>query len=156
MKLSFEEKVITAYSDGSPVEVIAESFMMTAQEVLDTLLAYKNKNRFRRSFSEDFKRMIAERDMSGVVRSDIAKELDINISTVKKSCEQFGQSLKERASSENMYTKIGDYIDEEKCISCGSKDYNQVDLDAYYCKKCGSEHTVRQDGVYQVNWEYLD
>lgn len=151
-----QERIIAAYADGSPVEVIAESFNLTHELVLKELHDFRDQRRNKRAFSNAFKKMIAERDLSGEARSAIAKDLGVNINTVKKSCEEFGQTLKERATSDNFYTRIEGEFPTTECVSCKSKDYNLVEDNTYYCFKCGKEHIHNDDHVLQVNWEYLD
>ena len=150
------DRIIAAYADGSPIEVIGESFGLTNEQVLEALHIFRDKKASKRAFSEDFKRTIAERDLNGVARSTMSKELGININTVKKSCEEFGQALKERATSDNIYTKIEGEFSTAECPSCKSKRYNNVEEETYYCRSCGKEHIHKEDHVLTVNWEYLD
>jgi transposase-like protein len=176
-----DEKVIQAYADGSTLETIAESFKISMRLVKGILLKYKEDNRLKRTFTNDFKKVIAERDINGVARSTIAEELDINVSTVKKACEKFGQAIKEKATSEQAYTLIEGVHDLKVCPTCQSKKVNEIDsisdnvnTTGIYCKDCGDEHfiitrteTQKVKGkkkpvevvindVYKVNFEYLE
>lgn len=151
-----EQKVIDAYRDGSEIGYIIESFNISHKRVKSILLNLKESSRHKRTFTDDFKKIIAERDMNGISRRQISLELEINANTVKRACEAFGQSLKGRATSNNEYTKIDNVSDMSKCLSCGSKDFNEVDLNTYYCMKCGNEFIFKGDHALKVNWEYLD
>lgn len=151
-----KEKVLLAYMEGLPVFLIAEGYLVTQEEVTTVLHTYRDENRLKRAFSDDFRKMIAERDLNGVARSNIAKELGININTVKKSCEEFGQSSKEGAVSDRMFTRIAGQFSKETCVNCGSKHYNEVEEETYYCMSCNNEFIYEEDAVLQVNFEYLD
>jgi len=151
-----EQRVLNAYQDGSDIGYIIESFNITHEKVKEILLSYRDSNRYKRTFTDEFKMMIAERDINGISRRQISLELEINVGTVKKACELFGQALKDRASSENEYTRIDRAYDTSTCPTCNSKDVNEVDLNTYYCKKCGDEHIHLIDHVLKLNWEYLD
>ncbi len=165
------EKVLEAYSDGMPLGRIVEKFNVPYKRIKDILHTYKEQSRKGRTFTDEFKQMIAERDMRGVTRKDISEELEINTGTVKKACEQFGQAIKEKASSDNQYTLV-DVKDLSKCPSCDSKKVNKIDsmamnqnTEGIFCKNCGDEHFyfkvyeddkhVRTD-IYKVNFEYLN
>lgn len=151
-----ELKVLEAYQEGSDLGYIVECFNITYSRVKQILIAFKDANREKRTFTDDFKRVIAERDINGVSRRQIAMELEINVNTVKKACAKFGQALKDRASSENEYTRIEGKFDMNTCPSCGSNDVNEVEENTTYCKKCGSEHIHKEDHALKLNWEYLD
>jgi Zn finger protein HypA/HybF involved in hydrogenase expression len=151
-----EQKILDAYQDGSDVGYIIECLNTTHSKVKEVLLAYKDANRYKRTFTDEFKRMIAERDINGVARRQIALELEINVNTVKKACEQFGQAFKEKATSENEYTRIDGEFGLDTCPSCGSNSVNIVEDNTTYCKKCGNEHIIKEDHALKINWEYLD
>lgn len=153
---TLKEKILEAYTDGSALGVIIESFNITHEQLTKTLLEYKEESKFKRTFTDEFRQMIADRDINGVARSTIASELEINISTVKKSCEQFGQKVKERAISENLYTRIDGKFSLKECPSCKSKKNNLVDERTTYCLDCGSEHEYYDGYVLRVNFEYLE
>jgi transposase-like protein/DNA-directed RNA polymerase subunit RPC12/RpoP len=151
-----EQKVIEAYSEGSPISLIASSFKISDELILDILKRFKEENRYKKTFTDKFKKIIAQRDMNGVARSTIANELDINANTVKKSCEQFGQAIKEKSLSEKAFTRIDGEFDLKSCPSCGSKRVNLVDDNTTYCMTCGSEHIHNEDHVLKINFEYLE
>jgi predicted RNA-binding Zn-ribbon protein involved in translation (DUF1610 family) len=151
-----KQKVIDAYADGSPIQFIAESFKISQELTKDILIKYKEESRFKKTFTDEFKKMIAQRDINGVSRRQIADELNINANTVKKACEQFGQTLKERAVSENAYTRIDGKFTMKSCPSCKSKKVNNVDENTIYCMNCGEEHIIKDDHALRLNWEYLD
>ncbi len=150
-----KEKVLDAYAEGSTVELISFSFDITVEQVLEILRTYKEENRYKRTFTDNFKRLIAERDSNGVARKSIAIELAINSNTVKKSCEEFGNILKGKAEFENEFTKIDGEFSKEECPSCKSKEVNEVEENTYYCMSCGSEHVFYDGYVEKLNWEYL-
>jgi predicted RNA-binding Zn-ribbon protein involved in translation (DUF1610 family) len=151
-----ELKVLEAYQEGSDLGYIVECFNITHSRVKQILTAFKDANRVKRTFTDDFKKVIAERDINGVPRRQIALELEINVNTVKKACGKFGQALKDRASSENEYTRIEGEFDLKTCPSCGSSNVNIVEDNTTYCKKCGNEHIINEDHALKLNWEYLD
>ena len=156
MEPTLIEKIIEAYMNGMEIDAIAEGCQLAPGDVLDRLRHHKEQSIHKRTFSDAFKRMIAERDLSGVARASIAKELGLNISTVKKSCELFGQNYKERAVSENMYTRIEGNAANDRCVKCESRHYNEVEEHTYFCFTCGAE-AIHGDGyVLLVNWEYVD
>jgi hypothetical protein len=153
------QKVLDAYADGSPLSLIIESFNITYKQVEKILLDYKEDSKYKKSFTDDFKAMVAERDMNGgreITRSSIAKELQINPNTVKRACEQFGQSLKDKAVNEKAFTKLFGVFTKSICPACDSKKVNQLEDNTVYCMKCDSEHVFKDDHVLKVNFEYLD
>lgn len=151
-----KEEILEAYSNGIPLGMIIESLNLTHKQVKQVLLKFKEDNRLNRSFTDNFKIIIAERDINGVTRSEIAKELEINAGTVKKACEKFGQSIKDKASSDNVYTRIDGKFEMSHCPSCGSGKNNIVDENITFCMDCDSEHEYYDDHVLKVNFEYLD
>lgn len=168
------------YANGSALELIITKNNITHKQVIDILIGYKNESRYKRTFTDEFRTMIAERDINGVARRQIAIELDINVSTVQSACKAFGQAIKERASSDNAYTYLPDVKDLKVCPTCKSKKINEIDsmlhrltTKGIFCMDCGDEHftiynskvvddngkEVELDikkGVYKVNFEYLD
>ena len=156
MYSELERKVLDAYQEGSDLGYIVESFNISYKQVKQILIAFRDSNREKRTFTDELKKVIAERDINGVARRQIANELEININTVKKACAKFGQALKDRASSENEYTRIEGKFDMKTCPSCGSNDVNKVEDNTTYCKKCGNEHIHNEDHALRLNWEYLD
>lgn len=156
MSSNLERKVLDAYQDGSSMNYIVECFNVSHEKVKEILISFRENNRFKRTFTDEFKKVIAERDINGIPRRQISLELEINISTVKKACEKFGQSLKDRAISDNLYTRINVEFDMSTCPSCSSKNVNKVEDNTTFCKKCGNEHIHMIDHALKLNWEYLD
>lgn len=150
------QMILEAYAEGSPLSLIAESFKIREESVKGILLDYKEQNRFKRTFTDEFRTVIAERDINGVARSTIASELKLNINTIKKSCEKFGQSLKDKATSDKAFTRIDGEFSMSTCPSCGSKKNNIVDDNATYCMSCDSEHEYYDSYVMKVNFEYIE
>lgn len=174
-----EKKVIQAYADGSTLELIAESFKISMRLVKGIILKFKEESRTKRTFTDEFKKVISERDINGVARSTIAEELDINVSTVKKACEKFGQAIKEKATSDQAFTLVEGVHNLEVCPTCQSRKVNEIDsisdnvnTTGIYCKDCGDEHFIITrtettgkgkkkvevviNDVYKVNFEYLE
>jgi hypothetical protein len=151
-----KQMVLEAYADGSPVGLIAESFKVTQVQVLELIRNHKEDSRFKRTFTDEFRRMIAERDMNGVARSAIASELELNVNTVKKACELFGQAIKEKATSDQAFTKISGDFKLHTCPSCGSKRNNLVDEKTTYCMTCDTEHEYHDGYVFKINYEYIE
>lgn len=152
-----EKKVLDAYADGSPLSVIIESFNITYEEAIEILHKYRSNERLKKSFTDEFKKLIAQRDINGsVTRSSIAKELGINANTVKKACEKFGQSSKEKAISNQTFTRVDGEFTLDKCPSCQSEKVNIVEDCTTFCKKCGDEYIHEEDHVLKINFEYLE
>ena len=152
-----EQKVLEAYADGSSIELMITSFNTTYKNIMEILRTYKEQSRTKRTFTDEFKIMIAERDLNkDISRKQIAQELGINANTVKRACEQFGQSIKEKAQSDNLYTRIDGEFTMETCPSCKSKRVNTVDEKTIYCMECGDEHEIYEDHALKINFEYLE
>lgn len=175
-----KEKVLGAYADGSEIRYIARCFDITEEEVIEILHNYREESKFKRSFTDEFKKLVAERDLK-FSRRQIAQELGINVATVKKSCEQFGNAVKDKAVSDNLYTLVKGVDNLDVCPTCKSHKVNDIESMAdnlntkgVYCMNCGDEHftlneteeykddndeiQVRVIGtlVYKVNFEYLE
>ena len=151
-----KQYILEAYADGSSMSYLAESFDITEEEVKAILITYKEESRFKKSFTDEFRKMIAERDINGVTRNAIAKELELNVNTVKKSCEAFGQAVKGKATSDNAFTRIDGEFIMGACLSCGSKKNNVVDDNTTYCMSCDSEFEYYDGYVLKINYEYLE
>lgn len=170
-----EEMILEKYRNGSDIGYIVEKLNTTYELVKKTIITFKENNRLKKSFTEEFKTLIAERDMSGVSRRKIARELEINANTVKNACIMFGQVGKEKASSESEFTRIElEEFDLTTCPTCQSKKVNVVDENTTFCKSCGSEHihhkifeVLKEEGkkkakkfvgayALKINWEYIE
>ncbi|UGO50770.1 hypothetical protein PQE68_gp179 [Bacillus phage vB_BanS_Sophrita] len=175
-------KIINAYSEGSDIKFISECFSITEERVLEELRNFKEQSRFKRTFTDEFRIMVAERDMRQIPRSRIAEELQLNVATVKSACEKFGNALKEVASNDNVYSIVEEVKDIKTCPTCGNKKVNEIEsvfgnsvVDGIFCLECGDEHFIvhkfdevkDEDGevvsrdyldsdVYRVNFEYLE
>jgi transposase-like protein len=147
--------IIELYAEGGQISIMAESLNIDQSTILNLLIEYKETNRFKKTFTDNFKKMIAKRDMSGIARRTIASELQLNANTIKKACEKFGQSNKERASSANAFTRVNGKFSKEICPSCESKRVNEVDENTIYCLVCGNEFIHRKGYILKINWEYL-
>lgn len=177
-------KIINAYSEGSDINLIAECFNITEERVLEELRNFKEQSRFKRTFTDEFRIMIAERDMRNIPRSRVAEELQLNVATVKSACEKFGNALKEVASNDNVYSIVEGVTSIKTCPSCGNKKVNEIEsvygassvvVDGIYCMECGDEHFIVHNyeeikdednnvvgqkfinsDVYRINFEYLE
>lgn len=175
-------KVINAYAEGSEIKFIAECFNLTEEQVVQELRNFKEESRFKRTFTDEFRIMVAERDMRKISRTKIAEELQINVATVKTACEKFGNALKEVASNDNVYTIVEGVESIKTCPNCGNKKVNEIEtafgnsvVDGIYCMECGDEHFIVHNyeeikdeddnvvgqkfistDVYRVNFEYLE
>lgn len=154
--MNLKSKIIEAYRNGNDLKYISKSLNIPHKELSELLINLKESNRHKRTFTDEFKKIIAERDMSGVSRRKISTELKINASTVKKACEQFGQPLKEKVDKDRVYERIDGEFDMSECPSCSSIKVNEVDDNTIYCKKCGDEHIFKKDHILKINWEYLE
>lgn len=163
-----EQKVLEAYAEGSPISLMSESFKIPERLIRDILKKHKEDSREKRTFTKEFRKMIAQRDMNGVARSTIAQELELNVNTVRKACEMFGQALKEKATSDKAYTKMVGEYSLDTCPSCGSKRNNLVDDKTTFCMSCDSEHEynfgtkdkegkwIEEPYVLKINFEYIE
>jgi transposase-like protein len=153
----FKDRILSAYAEGSSIMLIAESYDMSNSEVKEVLQNYRQSCRTPRTFTDEFKKMVAERDMNGAARMEIARELGINVNTVKKACEELGQKNKDRTDFDRLYTKIEGIFTKDKCYKCESTKLNDVDdIGTTYCFKCGSEVTYKEDHILVLNWEFVD
>lgn len=163
-----KDNILESYADGNLVSMIAENHNISEKEVIDILIEFKNESKHKKTFTDEFKTMIATRDMNGASRSSISTELGININTVRKACEQFGQATKEKAVSDNLYTRVDGEFSVNTCPSCGSRRNNLVDENTTFCMDCSMEHEYNfgkkdEDGnwiekpyILKVNFEYLE
>lgn len=147
--------ILELYAEGGHISIMAESLNIDKSTILETLNDHKESSRFKKTFTDDFKKIIAKRDSNGIARRTIANELQLNANTIKKACEKFGQSNKERATSANAFTRINGKFTKDICVTCESKKVNEVDENTVYCLDCGNEHIHRKGYVLKINWEYL-
>lgn len=180
-----KEEILEQYASGKPLGIIIANHNITHSHLIKILLDHKEDHRKGRTFTDEFKQMIADRDLNGIPRRQIGQELELNASTIKSACEKFGQVNKEKANSDSAYEKLPDVENLDSCPTCGNKHVNHIDsmyyqinTDGIYCKKCGDEHfyldvyeevtekndkgkkvkvnkLVRKD-VYKINFEYLE
>lgn len=154
--MKLEERIIEAYRDGSDLGYIVESFNISHEKIKSTLINLKENSRYKRTFADEFKKIIAERDMNGVSRRQISLELEINANTVKRACEQFGQARKEKAQPVNEFTKVTGTFRGDFCPTCKGKNVNEVEDKTIYCFDCGDEHELYEGYALRVNWEHID
>lgn len=156
MSDDLRDSILNAYRNGSEIGFMVECFDVSQDEIKKLLLDYKESNRYKKTFTDDFKKMIAERDINGVSRRQISMELEINANTIKKACEKFGQTMKEKASFDTAYTLVGEGLGLHKCPSCNSSRVNEVDYNTIYCISCGDEFVEISGKIFRINWEYID
>lgn len=152
------ENVIEDYAEGVSLEFIAFERSMTTQDVLMILRQYKEKCTVSRTFTDEFRIMIATRDLKeDLTRNSIAEDLQINPNTVKKACEAFGNAFKEKAQSAQEFTRTEGLFSFKECPSCKSKKVNKVDENTLYCMDCGDEHIFHfeEEYILKVNYEWL-
>lgn len=161
--LELEKRILDAYRDGTHLSYMQECFFISEEEIKAVLINYKKRNRYQRTFTDEFKKLIAERDINDIPRRQIALELGISINTVKRACEQFGQTVKEKTSSDNAYTIIEDVHNLDRCPKCKSMRVNEIESMAgnvnttgIFCMECGEEHFIMDGKIYRVNWEYIN
>lgn len=160
--LELNDRIIELYRDGCTLEYLAKCLNIPSEVVENILIEYKENNRNKRGFNDDFKETIAMRDLNGISRRQISIELGVNIATVKKACEKFGQSIKNKDTFENEHTKLDKFYDLSYCPKCHSKNVNKVEENTIFCKECLSEfYNVidEDDNIHEthiINWEYID
>lgn len=150
------EEFVLLYEDGLSIGSISEHFEITEGEVHECLEQLKDLHRKGKGFDDDIKRVIAMRDKNEISRRQIASELSINIATIKKACEKFGQSVKAKDSFENYYEELEKFYDLSTCPDCNSKRVNEVDEDSIYCMDCGMEFFNKNGKTNRINWEYIN
>lgn len=153
-------KIIKMYSDGADLKVIAKSFNITTSEVKKHLIAYKLEEKFGNGFTDNFRKVIAERDLNGVARAQIARELSVTPITIRRACKKFGDTIKIKTSNDEQTMKLfGEYTLEE-CPECESRKINSVDDNIIYCLSCGNEYDFnkyeKHGYIEKVLWEFID
>lgn len=158
--MELEQRILDAYREGSDLGYIQQCFNLSEEEIRKVLINYKDRNHYKRTFTDDFKKLIAERDLNNVSRRQIISELSVSANTVKQACKQFGQLVKRYASSENEYTIVKGVHNLDCCPSCKNKRVNNVESiesqETVFCMNCHGEFFKLKGNVYQVNWEYVD
>lgn len=154
--VSLKERALDMYSEGTSISTIAESLSIDKEDLYIILSDYRKECKHKNSFSDEFKKIISFRDVSGVSRRKISEELGINQSTVKKACIKFGNAFKNKAKSEYEFTELKGVFDMNECPSCKSKKINFVEENNTYCLDCGDEFVYKEECTMKVNWEYLD
>jgi transposase-like protein len=157
-----KQKILNAYGEGCEFNSIQQSFNITEDEVKQVLIKFKEKNSSKRKSTDEFKKLIAQRDSYKIPRKRIAWELGINANQVKKACQRFGQAVKHSASG-NIFTVVEGVHNLDKCPNCESERVNEIESMAgnvnttgVFCMECGSENFIMNGKVYQVNFEYMD
>lgn len=113
--------------------------------------------------SEDLKKLIAKRDKSGISRTEILKELNLNFVTVRRACEKYGSANKYngRVSYRDIYEVVPFAIKHvEDGITCpicrGKANSTEGSPNIFFCVKCLEEYTIRRNKLYRTRWENID
>ena len=165
------EKVFSMYSSGFSKESISAHLEGTGLSFDDFMITVISKNTKGNSsrLSEELKKVISNRDKSGVARKTIAKELGINYKTVQRSCEKYGNPNKnmDRVDDEDVlefvtdeFNFVGDSLICPKCKNKTNKIDNGWSLNNRYCKNCLEEYVILdkgdKKGCYRVKWENIN
>lgn len=157
--------VVELYMDGYPISAISAELMISSDKVLEVLRDQKKKESHVRGYTHDFKRMVAERIVSGVKKASVKEELGIAYTTINKYLKEFlvEAPISQKSLEENMYDEI-DWTLFDKCPCCHGINVN--DLNIYrqegfdrkhsYCLTCGTEWEEKDGNVYKINWEYVE
>lgn len=176
-EITFDE-LSEMYASGVPVEEIEHEAKIHYQG--KELITDKYANQFLKELkerhvtgkskrlTEELKKIIANRDQSGVPRNDISAELQVSFKTVKRACERYGMSSKNTNTSsgediEELFTddteKVKMLLSGSICPKCAKKVRtinNGRNNDSYYCNNCLNEFTVYGNECYKIRWELID
>ena len=151
--------IIEEYSKGFSLGIIAENLECDIKEVEEYLLDLKNHSKEGRSFNNEYKTMIANREKRGVSRRKSSKELGINPNTVKNACNEIGLNPPKESDSSGEQEERHDIIIsgeiDKNCVFCDSRRVSKVDKKIVFCIDCNSEYKVYDDHVMKTNWEYI-
>lgn len=157
-------KLIDLYKSGLSIKEISSQMEISEEEVLNGLREYRDSQKTKGRYTDEFMKLIAKRDCHEVLRKDIMSELGISRNFLSKAIEQFGFLKKMNGEdSEEFYAKLDRNFDSSKCPECKSKRvnhlntlYNGVPARGMYCISCGSEFVKHDNNVYRVKWENVD
>lgn len=169
------EIISILYSSGTTVayiDSVLKDYGLSFKDFTDMIVCIKDNQKVVR-LSDDTKRMIAERDTSGVTRKRISEELGINYKTIQRACKKFGIPKKNNGNTDegdsrellsNTPKKDGDTL---ICPKCNRKT-NHIDerllipkSNRFYCKYCLEEYILEdnnssEESLYRIKWETID
>lgn len=159
-----ENKVLELYKSGVSIKEISSEVKASEDEILNILRNYKESQKQKGQYTEEFMKFVAKRDCHEVLRKDIMSELNISRSFLSRAIEQFGFLKKMNGEdSEEFYSKFDKNFDSSKCPECNSKKvnhlntlYNGVPAKGIYCISCGNEFVKHENNIYKVKWENVD
>lgn len=154
-----EEEIIFRYSKGAHIDIIAKELGINIAQIMEALAVFKLNNTRSGSFSDELKKVIAERDLNGVQRSMISKELMISQTTIRKCCKEFGDASKMKKDTSNAYLKIKGDFSQDICPECSSRHVNEVNELTIYCMNCGGEFVFNDLGeshIFKILWMNID
>ena len=160
----------TMYASGYSLENIDKYLAdsgHTAQDFINELIlrevTVSETKKTGKRLSEDLKKLIAQRDGSGISRTEIFKELNLNFVTVRRACEKYGSANKYngRISHRDIYEVVPFAIkhvpDGITCPICrGRANSTEGSPDIFFCVKCLEEYTIRHGKLYRTRWENID
>lgn len=151
--------------DGASIEDIADNVKASPEQVSDILKEYKNSQKVKGVYTEEFMKLIANRDRMNIQRNTIMKELNVSRTILIKSIKKYGFIKKiDNDASEEIIGKIDTANFEFKeCPECSSKKINTIEtlhndatINGIYCIKCGNEFFSNRGYIYKVKWENVD
>ena len=157
-------EILKLYKSGASIKEISSELQISEEDVLHKLRDYKESQKRKGQYTEEFMKFVAKRDSHEVLRKDIMSELNISRSFLSKAIEQFGFLKKMNGEeSEEFYLKIDSDFNMSTCPECGSKKMNElntlfngVPAKGIYCLSCGNEFVTHENNLYRVKWENVD
>lgn len=157
------DSVLSMYGSGIDIDTIQNyliSYNVDFESIVNILREGKRSSSSR--LPENLRIAIANRDICGVTRSNIAKELDVNLKTIRRSCEKYGSPNKNPVNRDDEILELLDYNikmsgDSLLCPKCNYRANSVVDSDTvFFCKNCYEEYTVLDDKIYRTRWENIN
>lgn len=157
------DSVLSMYGSGIDIETIHSylvNYNVDFGSIVNILREGKRSSSSR--LPENLRMAIANRDICGVTRSNIAKELDVNLKTIRRSCEKYGSPNKNPVNRDDEILELLDYNikmsgDSLLCPKCNYRANSVVDSDTvFFCKNCYEEYTVLDDKIYRTRWENIN
>ena len=157
------DSVLSMYGSGIDIETIHSylvNYNVDFGSIINILREVKRSSSSR--LPENLRMAIANRDICGVTRSNIAKELDVNLKTIRRSCEKYGSPNKNPVNRDDEILELLDYNikmsgDSLLCPKCNYRANSVVDSDTvFFCKNCYEEYTVLDDKIYRTRWENIN
>lgn len=162
------EPVLSYYANGKSIDSIANKLNISREKVLITLRKYKDSQRPNGTYSDDFLKLVADRDSSGVMKVNIMNELLISRSPLMRAIEEFGFVTSRKKEDDYEFIRGVNPLDKiEECPFCGNTKLNDVDsiitrnsvdfeVEGKYCMGCGEETFIFKNVLYKTKWENVD